>query len=143
MKLAPIHRFNAFLAPAVAEHAPWADWLESFFNAAPLREVSGEVLPVVHVYEDAATGYGVQVELPGVKKEDVKVEVEGSQLVVSASRKVRGPAGAEETVQYRRSFALPEDADGEAITASLQDGVLTLGIVRAKENQARKQIAVS
>lgn len=143
MKLAPIHRFNAFFAPTASEHGPWADWLESFFNGVPLREGTGEVLPVVHLYEDAASGYVVQVELPGVKKEDVKVEVEGNQLVVSASRKVRTAPDAEETVQYRRGFTLPEDADGEAIAATLQDGVLTLGIARAKENQARKQIAVT
>ena len=143
MKIVPIHRFNAFLSPTSTEHGSWADWLEPFFGASPLPEAAGEVLPVVHIHEDAATGYVVQVELPGVKKEDVKVELEANQLVVSATRKVRGVAGAEETVQYRRGFTLPEDADGEAITAALQDGILTLGIVRAKENQLRRQIAVA
>ncbi|MEN6302788.1 MAG: Hsp20/alpha crystallin family protein [Armatimonadia bacterium] len=84
-------------------------------------------------------GMVVTVELPGVARDDVNVELEGSTLSISGERKLREarfhrrerPAG-----RFQRSLALPEG--NWDLSASLRDGVLT---VRVKKAQAGEEKA--
>ncbi|MFI7587483.1 Hsp20/alpha crystallin family protein [Spongisporangium articulatum] len=99
---------RAFFAPRTA--APTRRW-------APVTEVSST---------DEA--YTVTVELPGVKREDVSVEVAEKTLVVTATRG--------ETFTLRRS--LPGDVQRDDVSATLADGVLTVTLPRAAAPAPRK-----
>jgi HSP20 family protein len=101
--------------------------------------------------------YIVSAELPGFSESEVDVTLNDNLMVISAVKKVdpsinsgTKTAGAEKaegepesTVkyllrersqsQYKRSFTLPKDADREAISASLKDGVLNLSISKKPE----------
>lgn len=75
--------------------------------------------------------YHVEVDLPGVKKEDINIQIEDGTLIVSGERKERDEVKKENYYKiesrfgsFSRSFTLPEEADIENIHAESKDGVL-------------------
>ena len=98
----------------------------------------------VDVIEDGDQ-YQVSAELPGFAESEVDVTLNDNLLVISAAKKVEEKEESEvvDTAkyllrersegQYKRSFALPKDADREAIKANLKDGVLNLSIGKKPE----------
>ena len=95
--------------------------------------------------------YVIRTELPGVKKDDVHVSVEGGVLTLRGERKHEQEHKEEklhrvETVfgSFMRRFSLPDDASPEGIEASYKDGVLTVRLPKAAEKTPEvKRIAVS
>ena len=94
-------------------------------------------------------GYRVKAEIPGVKKEDIKVSIEGNQVSISAEMKKETELRKGETVirseryygnQYR-GFTLPVDVDPAKSEAKYGDGVLELLLPR-KEGTTARQVAV-
>ena len=104
--------------------------------------------PAVDVLE-SKDSYLIRAELPGMKKEDIKVEVKDGALVLSGERKSEKPA---EGVEYRhvervaakfwRSFSLPETAKQDGIEATYKDGILEVRVPKAEEAKPR-QIEIS
>jgi HSP20 family protein len=100
--------------------------------------------PAVDVLE-SKDSYLIRAELPGLKKEDIKVEVKDGTLVLSAERKSEKPA---EGVEYRhlervnakfwRSFSLPETVKHDGIEATYKDGVLEINVPKAEEAKPRQ-----
>jgi HSP20 family protein len=96
--------------------------------------------------------YLVNVELPGVRKEDINVQVENGMLSVLAERKEeRRQEDKESRYHYserrygsiRRVISLPEGADAERVNAAFNDGVLSLTFAKKPESSNRKQITIS
>jgi len=104
-------------------------------------------VPVADIFEtdDALT---VIMEMPGVKKDNVTIDVENDVLRVEgqidfASYKARDPVYTEYNVgHYSRGFTVSGKIDRESISARLEDGVLTLTLPKAKEAMPRR-IAVT
>ena len=104
--------------------------------------------PAVDVLE-SKDSYLVRAELPGMKKEDIKVEVNEGTLTISGESKSEKPA---EGVEYRhvervatkfwRSFSLPEIAKQDGIEAAYKDGILEIRVPKAEEAKPR-QIEIS
>ena len=100
--------------------------------------------PAVDVLE-SKDAYLVRAELPGMKKEDIKVEVKDGTLVLSGESKSEKPA---EGVQYRhvervaakfwRSFSLPESAKQDGIEATYKDGILEIRVPKAEQAKPRQ-----
>jgi HSP20 family protein len=80
--------------------------------------------------------YTLEVELPGVKKEDISVNVEASLLKIGAVRKSTGGE-----LKYKREYHLSSEVDSANIQASSENGVLTLTLARKPEMQS-KQITI-
>ena len=103
--------------------------------------------PLVDITEDEKE-YVVKAELPGLKKEEVKVSVEGGVMTISGERKVEKE---EKTKKYHRveraygkferSFTLPDKADGTKITADFKEGVLQVHLPKT-ETPASKAVEV-
>lgn len=70
--------------------------------------------------EETAVSYVVELDMPGVKKEDLKISVEGRELLVTGERKGRVSA------TVRKRYSLPDDVDADKIEAELKDGVLAI-----------------
>jgi len=95
-------------------------------------------------------GYTVQAEVPGVKKEDIQVDIDGNQVSVRAEvKKEKEEKKGEKTVysersygMVSRSFTLPAEVDEKGARAEYKDGVLNL-VLPKKSNGAAKRIAVS
>ncbi|MCL6594729.1 MAG: Hsp20/alpha crystallin family protein [Firmicutes bacterium] len=97
--------------------------------------------------EETDDAYLLEVELPGVKKGDVAVELTGRRLRVRAERQERERTG----VVHRRAAAygrfeyeilLPGEADAERAQANLEDGVLRLRLPKVGAERSRR-IAVT
>ncbi len=95
---------------------------------------------------ETETHYQMSVDLPGIKKEDVKIELNDNTLTISGERKSEKKAGDERNVKYvekyygtfTRSFTLPTTVDTEKIEARYEDGVLSLEIPKAPLARTRK-----
>ena len=93
--------------------------------------------------------YKVHAELPGVKKEDIQLSVDGAQVTLTAEIKRDKEAIEGERVLHAertygkvtRSFTLPQEIDEAAVQAKFADGVLELTLPK-KAAAARKQITI-
>ncbi|WP_368029987.1 Hsp20/alpha crystallin family protein [Arcobacter sp. s6] len=105
-------------------------------------------VPVVNTRE-GEFAYHVDVDLPGVKKEDIKVDINKGILTISGERKVKDEIKEEDYYKvetyfgkFSRSFTLPENTDIENIEASSDNGVLEVIIPKLKEDNNKKTITV-
>jgi HSP20 family protein len=86
-----------------------------------------------------------KADLPGVKEDDISIDVTGNRLSISGKRETEKEEGDERYHTYERSygtfnrsFVLPEGVDLENIDASLKDGVLRLVVPKKPEVQPRR-----
>ena len=96
-------------------------------------------------FREAKDSYVVDVELPGMKKEDISVTLKAGVLTVSGERKTDK---AETSDVYRiresaygsfsRSISLPDDADANKVSAQFDNGVLTVTIARNPKLQPQQ-----
>jgi len=100
--------------------------------------------PVVDIAENAKE-YTVRAELPGVKKDDVKIQVQNGLLTLSGERKSEREDKDEKYHRiersygaYSRSFVLPDDVLQDKITADGNEGVITVHLPKTdiKKNAA-------
>jgi HSP20 family protein len=121
-----------------------------FGDVGQERGSSGDVTwaPAVEVSERDGN-YVVRAELPGLKPEDVKLEIENDALVLQGERQVereedRGGVHRTEIRygRFYRSIPLPEGANVEQARARFENGVLEVTIPVAEEKTQRKQIPI-
>ena len=94
--------------------------------------------------------YHIEVDLPGVKKEDISIDVKENQIVISGERNFKEERTDKDYYKvessygkFQRSFALPENVDVENIEASSTDGVLEVILPKLKIEQTEvKKIQV-
>jgi HSP20 family protein len=95
-------------------------------------------------------GYKVEAEMPGVKKDDIKVTVDGSLVTISGEvKKDWQEKKGEEVLRseryfgaVQRSFTLPQEVDEAHVDAKYSDGVLKL-MLPLREKSKVKQIAIA
>lgn len=124
--------------------------LEQFVGqvAQPEGELKqAQWMPAVDI-EETADAYIIHADVPGVKAEDIEINVENGLLEISGERKLekaveeRGVRRFERVFgKFYRSFRLPESADIENIKAKTDHGVLTV-IVPKKAVAKPRKIAV-
>ena len=120
--------------------APFRLMDELLRNTGNGNRVTGFTPPVdVHETEDE---YLVEIDLPGVKSEDVNVEVNDNVLSISGSR-VADETGAAQLVErpygtFARTLSLPQGVDSDSIRAGYHDGVLELRIPKPAEQKPKK-----
>jgi HSP20 family protein len=105
---------------------------------------SADWAPVVDISEDEKE-FLVKAELPGLKREEVTVTVDENVLTIAGERKVEKE---EKTKKYHRveraygkferSFALPDRADGEKVTAEFKEGVLVVHLPKSPKAAPKK-----
>jgi len=138
----------------VTRFDPFNDLVDDLFKGFLVRPVSyegrGEVLPRVKVDVAEANGaYVVNAELPGVRKEDIQVSIDGNQVTLVAEAKREKEASKDERVLHAervygkvsRSFTLPQEIDEAKAEAKFRDGVLELKLPK-KAAPARKQVTI-
>ena len=121
-----------------------AKWLDQFFNDFDSAGSAKQgFAPAVDIVEDKEE-YLLRAELPGVPKENIKVEVKENRLTLSGTKE---SFRKENQGEYRylessygsfsRAFELPRNVQGGDIRAEYVNGVLTLRIPKAKEALSR------
>lgn len=129
--------------------------LNSLFGKLPARVESGadmlavaDWMPTVDISETDA-GYLIKAEIPEVKKEDVKVNIQDGMLTISGERHQEKE---EKNKRYHRleraygsfsrSFRMPDDADESTVNAEFKDGMLNVTLPKSKKAES-KSVSVS
>jgi HSP20 family protein len=104
----------------------------------------GEFIPSFDLKETADT-YVIKADLPGIKEEDLEINVSGNVLTISGSREDeqreesdRYYATERSYGRFSRSFSMPEGVDVDRVRANLEAGVLTVHVPKKPEVQPRK-----
>ena len=119
-----------------------------FENAmSPLQRTQAGVFPLTNLTEDKDNFY-VRAELPGIKGEDLDIQITGNKLAISGERKIAAEEGARyhrrerEAGTFSRMIGLPGEVDADKVDANLVDGILTVVVPKA-EVAKPKHITVS
>ena len=99
--------------------------------------------PAVDITEDEKE-YLITADLPQVEKDDVKVVVENGSLIIRGERK-RESVHKDRKIHriersygsFQRNFSLPDDADGNGVTASFKDGALRVSLPKSEEKKPK------
>ncbi|KLD98486.1 Hsp20/alpha crystallin family protein [Aliarcobacter butzleri] len=119
------------------------------FNAPVASESSlGAFTPKVNTRE-GEFAYHIDVDLPGVKKDDIKIDVHDNILTIHGERNYKEETKKEDYYKvetsfgkFQRQFTLPENVDVENISASSNDGVLEVVVPKLEKAVEKKTIEV-
>jgi len=136
---------NPFREIAKAEEA-----FDRFLDEISSRKTNGSLThfsPTCDI-EEEGNRYLLKFDLPGVKKEQVKVEVDGDRLTVTAERRDEKKSETSKKYlsevsygSYSRTFTLPGLVEEKSIDAKFENGVLTVSVPKTEPAKA-KQIPV-
>lgn len=124
--------------------------LSNLLGRPALRPANGEEgitvadwAPVVDISENA-NEYLIKAELPGLKREEVKVTVEDGVLSISGERKVEKEEKDKKFHRiersygsFVRSFSLPDGSDATKVNAEFKDGVLNVRLAKSPKAQPK------
>ena len=100
-----------------------------------------QVTPLVDIYENDDEIL-LHAEMPGVKKDDITVNIDNGNLTLSGVRTLtmEGAAEWEEfgNVEYRRAFSVPQTIDVNEVKAELKDGILALHLPKSEVAKPRQ-----
>ena len=116
-------------------------------TSAPYQPASAGVFPLINLTQDKDKYY-IRAELPGVKGDELDIQVTENNLAISGERKI---AAEEEGARYHRRereagtfsriIGLPDDINSDNVDAKLENGILTVVVSKA-EAAKPKQISV-
>jgi HSP20 family protein len=134
----------------MTKYDPFGD-IDDFFKGFMLRPVRyTQELPQIRIDVSEAQGaYVVRADIPGAKKEDIKVDVEGNLVTISAETRAESEKKEGERVVHSersfgrvsRSFTVGQEVDEKGASAKYADGVLELRLPR-KSAAAQAKIVV-
>jgi HSP20 family protein len=122
------------------------DRLNRMFEAAFDGEslARGTWVPAADIYETDNKDVVLKVDLPEMKREDIKVTFENNVLTIEGERRLQQEARDDQYHRvergygaFRRSFTLPASVDSTAVSAGYADGVLTITLPRREETRPR------
>ncbi len=130
----------------LTRYDPFDDFFRGFF-VRPIEMGSVPEAPTIKIdVKEQDKAYVVHAEMPGVKKEDIHVEIDGPTVSISAERKQEKEVKEGERVlrseryfgKVARSFQLGQDIDDAAASAKFVDGVLELTLPKKAATQAKR-----
>ena len=144
-------RSNRNADPFTTVQKEFDTMLAHLFNPPATQTAGGRLAPFfasygVDVREDADHLY-VEAELPGFKKDEVEITLENQTLTISAERKPDPAAAAPKGewllnerryTPFHRSFKLPQTVSEQAVSATLEHGVLSVTLNKREESKPRK-----
>lgn len=108
------------------------EWLPALMNEFWNDECNCRTVPATNIIENEKE-YKLQFAAPGMKKEDVKISLNGKVLTVTMEKSEKNEEKNEKFLrrefghtEFSQSYTLPEDADKQAIEAKVEDGVLNI-----------------
>jgi HSP20 family protein len=112
---------------------PWNEWFDGGLLGRTLN------VPAVNIVEHKDE-YLVSLAVPGMKKDDFKIDVDGNMLTISSEKEENKEEKEKKFTRkeysyssFSRSFTLPEEINKEKIDAKYEDGVLKIALPRKEE----------
>ena len=127
----------------------FSEMLDTFFDNAvsPAQALQNRSFqPRVDISEHD-NSFEISVALPGLKKDDVNIELEDNVLTISGTREYKNEEGDKDKKyhlvetsygSFTRSFTLPRNINRESISAAMEDGILKVNIAKSEEAVSRK-----
>lgn len=119
---------------------PWNEWFDNGNLWGRTMNV-----PAVNITENKEN-YQVSLAVPGMKKDDFKIDIDGNMLTISSEREENKEEKDKKFTRkeysyssFSRSFTLPEEINKEKIEAKYEEGVLKISLPRKEE--AKKPLA--
>jgi HSP20 family protein len=128
---------------AFARWDPIGDLLALQQHLDRLNRGPAQWSPPIDLYE-TADRYVLTAEVPGLRREDVRIQVQDGRLTISGVRREHAqPCEQYHRVErghgeFNRTFQLPEPVDVDQIAADLHDGVLTVDVPKVPDSPARR-----
>lgn len=130
----------------ITRYDPFDDFFRGFFVRPVEFGTPAEAPQIKMDVKEKGENYQVHAELPGIKKEDIHVHIDGSMVSISAERKQEKEVKEGERVlrteryygKVSRSFQLGQDIDESKATAKFTDGVLELTLPKKAATSARR-----
>ena len=126
----------------------FGETLKSLYPAEGEELERGTWAPAVDIHE-TEDSYVVKADLPGMNKDDIKVDLRDNTLTISGEKKFEEKASKDNYIRmeraygtFVRSFTLPPNVDAQKIQAKFKDGVLELTLPK-KEDAKPKQISIN
>lgn len=139
-----------FNVPTFRFRSPWDELhrmrqqLDQVFDDTPHQKASAGVFPLINLTEDK-DNYYVRAELPGIKSDELDIQVTVKGISISGERKipvegnnVKYHRREREAGKFSRTINLPEDVDVNKVDASLKNGILTVTIPKAEIAKPRQ-----
>ena len=120
---------------------PFGEFAQMWERMGQFLESTGEGgwVPAVETHE-ADDAYLVRAELPGMKRDDVNVELSGNELHITGEVKeeAEGKTLRRRHGRFAYRASLPADVDPAKIDAQLADGILTVRVPKAAQARSRR-----
>lgn len=127
----------------------FSNLVDRFFNESLTRSGGSSFVPKVDILEKDQA-FELHVAVPGMNKEDFKIDLKDNYLTISGERKFTNEKKDKNfhsvETQYgafSRSFSLPENVDGTKINAKYNNGILELTIPKDEKKVIAQTIKVS
>ena len=124
------------------------NFMDRFFNDDFSGGTAQSFTPRVDIAESDRE-FEVQVHVPGLKKDDIKIDLNENQLVISGERRFENEKSEKNfrSVEsyygsFRRSFHVPEIVNQDKIDANYADGILYVTLPKDEKKVAKKTIAI-
>ena len=119
----------------------WNERIHRFFGEYPTTDFN--YYPHVDISEDEDNIY-VEAEIPGVKKEDIKITLQDNILTITGEKKKENNKKnffRSERVygSFTRSFTLPDDINSDSVEAKFDNGILNVTIQKAQPKKATEK----
>jgi len=132
------------------ELAFWGNSFNDFFNDSVLKTKNSESwYPAVDILNEKENVV-LNIELPGLKKEDISVKIEDRVLTIEGERKIDNEKTKENYYRrertygsFKRSFSLSDDVLIDDVDASFKDGILKLTLKKDNTKEELKQITIN
>jgi len=138
-----VTRYNPYSRTGVRRGVDVMQQLLSQLDEVKEEGVISSFVPVVNTRE-GEYAYHVELDLPGIKKEDIEITTEDNILTISGERKLKDEVKEDDYYKvesvygkFSRSFTLPEKIDVENIHAESKDGVLEVIIPKLSEEETK------
>lgn len=139
-----IIRYN----PADFVPTTFSSIIDKFFNETMQKSGMSSFMPKVDVIENDKA-FELHVEVPGMNKEDFKIEVNDNYLTISGERKLstekkeRNYHSIETSYgSFSRSFTLPENVNADKINAKYNNGILELTVPKDEKKVLKSTIKI-
>ncbi len=132
----PEQEFERLRRPFAGQLEQWPDFVRSFERALH------DVAPLTDI-EETDDSYLLEVELPGVKREDIDLQVDHGRLRLTGERRQRERVGflrhrTRTTGRFSLDVRLPAPVDSDAVSATLDHGLLTVVVPKAEQAHRRR-----
>lgn len=145
--MANISRYDPFSMSRIDPFTDLDDFFKGFFVRPALMEGGAQApLQIKMDVKETDKAYTIHADIPGVKKEDIQVSVDGNQVSISAETRSEKEEKEGEKVlrserhvgKVARSFTLPHEVDDAQCQAKYSDGVLELTLPKKAAVSAKK-----